>query len=337
MIGTPHCRRGPRDGTMMRASRDAVREPIPGQAIDPIEPTDQLTDDHCIDGPARAGRAEVRHGRGHGHDRTGVPRPEAIPARDASGRDRRPDWHGTRVRRPWRLPTELETEKPAGAVIRRLVLGSALMLFLELALIRWLGANVVHLSYFSNFVLLGSFLGIGLGFLISRKRWSVLPFTPVILALLVIFVFLEPVTIDRAGDEVIYFTSLSTQGPPAWLVLPIIFLLVAAVLAGPAEVVGRCFAHLRPLTAYRWDLVGSLIGIGVVHPAVVRPRPVGDLGHRRDDLLRGADRRLAALPRRGRGPGDDRGADGRVARRRHLAGRRTTRCSPRTGSSAAPR
>src|SRR5664279_1148390 len=169
---------------------------------------------------------------------------------------------GTRVRRPWRLPTELETDKPAGALVLRLVLGSALMLFLELALIRWLGANVVHLSYFSNFVLLGSFLGIGLGFLISRKRWSVLPFTPVILALLVIFVFLEPVTIDRAGDEVIYFTSLSTQGPPAWLVLPIIFLLVAAVLAGPAEVVGRCFGHLRPLTAYRWDLVGSLIGIG---------------------------------------------------------------------------
>ena len=57
-------------------------------------------------------------------------------------------------------------------MVRRLVLGSALMLFLELALIRWLGANVVHLSYFSNFVLLGSFLGIGLGFLISRRRWS---------------------------------------------------------------------------------------------------------------------------------------------------------------------
>ena len=60
--------------------------------------------------------------------------------------------------------------------------------------------------------------------------------------MLVIGTFLEPVTIDRAGDEIIYFTSLSTQGPPAWLVLPIIFVLVAAVLAGPAEVVGRCFA-----------------------------------------------------------------------------------------------
>lgn len=170
---------------------------------------------------------------------------------------------GSSGRRSWRMPADAVAEKPDGAVVRRLILGSALMLFLELALIRWLGANVVHLSYFSNFVLLGSFLGIGLGFLISKRGWSVLPAAPVILAGLVIATFLFPVTIDRAGDEVIYFTSLSTTGPPIWLVLPLIFILVAACLAGPAEVVGRCFAHLRPLTAYRWDLVGSLLGIGL--------------------------------------------------------------------------
>ncbi|HOC13586.1 MAG TPA: spermidine synthase [Propionicimonas sp.] len=168
----------------------------------------------------------------------------------------------SRPRRSWRLPADREPERPDYAVVRRLILGSALMLFLELALIRWLGSNVVHLSYFTNFVLLGSFLGIGLGFLIARYTWSVLPATPVILAVLVIATFLFPVTIDRAGDQIIYFTSLSTTGPPAWLVLPLIFILVATVLAGPAEVVGRCFARLRPLTAYRWDLVGSLIGIG---------------------------------------------------------------------------
>ena len=147
--------------------------------------------------------------------------------------------------------------------VARLVLGSCLMLFLELALIRWLGANVVHLSYFTNFVLLGSFLGIGLGFLIARESWSVLPWSPVLLALLVVGVRVFPVSIDRAGTDVIYFTSLRTTGPPAWLVLPIIFLLTAAVLAGPAEVVGRCFAELEPLTAYRWDLIGSLAGIGL--------------------------------------------------------------------------
>ena len=44
----------------------------------------------------------------------------------------------------------------------RLILLSFLMFFVELALIRWLGSNVIYLSYFSNFVLLGSFLGIGI-------------------------------------------------------------------------------------------------------------------------------------------------------------------------------
>lgn len=143
----------------------------------------------------------------------------------------------------------------------RLWLGSSLMLFLELALIRWLGANIVHLSYFSNFVLLGSFLGIGAGFLISRKSWSVLGISPILLAVVVTAVLLFPVTINREGGDIIYFTSLGTSGPPSWLALPLVFISTAAILAGPAEAVGRCFGQLDNLIAYRWDLIGSLTGI----------------------------------------------------------------------------
>jgi SAM-dependent methyltransferase len=144
---------------------------------------------------------------------------------------------------------------------RRLLLASALMLFLELALIRWLGANVVHLSYFTNFVLLGSFLGIGLGFLLSRTAHSALRWSPLVLATLVALVLLVPVRINRASDQIIYFTATDPTGPPAWVTLPLIFAAVAAALLGPAEVVGRCFAELPPLDAYRLDLVGSLTGI----------------------------------------------------------------------------
>jgi SAM-dependent methyltransferase len=154
----------------------------------------------------------------------------------------------------------IETGEDRGAIIR-LLLSSSLMLFLELALIRWLGANVVHLSYFSNFVLLGSFLGIGAGFLISRKSWTIWPASLPLLTALVVAVTAFPVTIERSGSDVIYFTSLGVSGPPAWLALPVVFILVALILAGPAEVVGRCFARLTPLTAYRFDLIGSLIGI----------------------------------------------------------------------------
>ena len=105
----------------------------------------------------------------------------------------------------------------------------------------------MHLSYFSNFVLLGSFLGIGLGFLISRKRWSVLPFTPVILALLVIFVLLDPVTVrpGRQRGHLLHLAEHPAVRRPGWCCRSI-FVLVAAVLAGPAEVVGRCFAQLAP-------------------------------------------------------------------------------------------
>ena len=145
----------------------------------------------------------------------------------------------------------------------QLVGASALMLFIELVLIRWLGANVVHLSYFSNFVLLGSFLGIGAGFLISRKTWSIWPISLPLLTILVIGVLRFPITIERTGSDMIYFTSLAVSGPPPWLTLPVLFVIAAFILAGPAEIVGRCFAKLSPLTAYRYDLIGSLLGISV--------------------------------------------------------------------------
>jgi len=139
------------------------------------------------------------------------------------------------------------------------------MLFLELALIRWLGANIVHLSYFSNFVLMGSFLGIGLGFLRAaapgRAARPTPLYSPVILLGLIAFVSAYPVTINRDSSQLIFFTSVGTNGPSIGLVLPAVFLAVAAVMAGPGELVGACFNELDRLEGYRLDLVGSLLGI----------------------------------------------------------------------------
>jgi SAM-dependent methyltransferase len=158
-----------------------------------------------------------------------------------------------------------ESTTPAGSGLRsprvRLLLSSALMLFLELALIRWTASNIIHLGYFSNFVLLGSFLGVGVGFLRAGRGNRDPLYFPVILALLVLFVLKYPVTVDRKGSDLIFFTSLHTTGPPPWVVLPLVFVGVAAIMAGPGELVGRCFAQLPRLDAYRLDLLGSLIGI----------------------------------------------------------------------------
>ena len=121
----------------------------------------------------------------------------------------------------------------------RLILLSFLMLFVELALIRWTGSNVIYLSYFSNFVLLGSFLGIGLGFLRGDRRPDLWPFAPVALGALVAFVRFFPVEINSGGGEFIYFGELRTSGPPRQLVLAVVFIVVAAVMACIAQGVAR--------------------------------------------------------------------------------------------------
>ena len=53
----------------------------------------------------------------------------------------------------------------------RLFLTSGTLLFVELLLIRWIPANVRYLGFFSNFLLMASFLGIGVGILLGRKGW----------------------------------------------------------------------------------------------------------------------------------------------------------------------
>src|SRR5688572_24363853 len=143
----------------------------------------------------------------------------------------------------------------------RLILLSFLMLFVELALIRWMGSRVVYLSYFSNFVLLGSFLGIGVGFLRANARVNLFPWAPFALAILVTFVGAFQVQINRTGSELIYFGTLEPTGLPIWVTLPVVFVLAATVMAMIAEGVARTFAKFEPLEAYRLDITGSIAGI----------------------------------------------------------------------------
>ncbi len=143
----------------------------------------------------------------------------------------------------------------------RLALLSFLILFLELALIRWTGSNIVYLSYFSNFVLLGSFLGIGLGFLRSNDKPDLLPFAPLLLAALVAVVLVFPVQVDRSGSEVLYFGGENEGALPIWVMLPVIFVAVSALMAMLADGASRSFALLESLDAYRTDILGSLAGI----------------------------------------------------------------------------
>ena len=142
----------------------------------------------------------------------------------------------------------------------RLIVASALMLFVQLALIRWTGANLVHLSYFSNLILLASFLGIGLGFLRSRTSNDLGRYVPIGLLILVAFIMVFPARIEGSSTDLIFFTEVRPTGLPTWVSLPLVFIVIAITMTGFGEITGRAFREFKALDAYRWDIIGSILG-----------------------------------------------------------------------------
>ena len=138
------------------------------------------------------------------------------------------------------------------------------MLFVELALIRGTVAAVVYLSFFTNLVLLASFLGIGLGFLRAHGDRDHLAWAPLLLVGLLAFLLVFPVKIGPAVDRTPQLLGLGhMHALPEWLSVSVIFLGVVAVMAAIAERVGRLFSGFAPLEAYRLDILGSISGIVV--------------------------------------------------------------------------
>lgn len=153
--------------------------------------------------------------------------------------------------------TDAGDREVASGSWRQLLLLSCLMLFLELALIRLVSAQVVYVRYFTNFVLLASFLGIGLGFLRSTKGRDHFLSLPLLLLFTITFVVLFPVEQQRGSTWGLF----GLPALPDWVTLPIVFVLVTSVMMASAAGVARVFGTFRPLDAYRLDILGSILGI----------------------------------------------------------------------------
>src|SRR5438874_9518544 len=108
---------------------------------------------------------------------------------------------------------------PIATLRADLVIRSALLLFVELWIIRWTGSYVVYLSYFENFLLLASFLGIGIGFLRAGHARDLSRWAPVALAVYVSVVLLFPVEIHRTTGGLVFDSRFVTL--PEWVILPI--------------------------------------------------------------------------------------------------------------------
>ena len=148
----------------------------------------------------------------------------------------------------------------------RVFLASFLVLFLEVALIRWMPAYIRLLAYFSNFILLACFLGIGVGALLASSRWRLFTWFPVLQAVVIgaVYFFRLEVKVPTSGS--IYFTS-GTSEPivtvESTMLLPLIFVIVAALFATLAQRMGREMATMPPLRGYTSNLFGSLAGVAL--------------------------------------------------------------------------
>lgn len=161
-------------------------------------------------------------------------------------------------------------------LVVQLVGASFLALFQELALIRWLPGQVRALAYFPNLVLLGAFLGLGLGAMLSRRR-PVVWLWPASLTVLALAAWgASRVAFSQNNpSEHLWLLYFDLHDPPVFedLRLPIIvaFALVATSFVTLGQVIGgrlQSFRALeRPLAGYTLDLAGSLAGV-VVFAAV---------------------------------------------------------------------
>src|SRR3954453_11239672 len=145
-----------------------------------------------------------------------------------------------------------------------LFLSSFLVLFLETAFIRWLPAYVRLLAYFSNFILLASFLGIGVGCLLAKRRRDLFVWFPLVQFAVILAVDRLRLEVALPSTSTIYFSS-GTTAPvvpvESTLLLPLLFVSVAVLFVTVAHRMGRGLSGRPPLRAYVINLLGSLAGV----------------------------------------------------------------------------
>jgi len=173
------------------------------------------------------------------------------------------------------------TAAPLGA--RRqgfnLFLVGFLVLFLELACIRWFAAHVIFLQFFTNVVLIACFLGMSCGCLAARQRRDWLDHFPALalaavvaaLAMHVLYQRWSAVAIDvgnQASAQEVFFGTEYRNPDVAQFAVPIeliaagFFVLIALLFVGLGQVLGRAFdAYPDRVRGYTLNIGGSLAGI----------------------------------------------------------------------------
>lgn len=162
---------------------------------------------------------------------------------------------------------------------RNLFIVGFLVLFLELACIRWFAAYVVFLQFFTNIALLASFLGMSCGCLAARRQQDWLGYFPLIalaailtaLATFSAFHHWSSLAVDVGGQrspQEVFFGTEYRDPDVAKFVVPIeaiagvFFIFIALMFVGLGQVLGRAFdAYPNRVLGYTLNIGGSLAGI----------------------------------------------------------------------------
>lgn len=144
----------------------------------------------------------------------------------------------------------------------RLFLISFLILYFELAAIRFIPSQIRYVGFFSNIILLASFVGIGLGTIFWQK--IKIPSFSMPVGFLFFELVIGALKYDLlvSSDQTIFFNTGFGRfaGEPTFL-LPLIFFCVVAVIILPAKILGGLFNEFKPLKAYSINIAGSILGI----------------------------------------------------------------------------
>jgi len=159
-----------------------------------------------------------------------------------------------------------------------LILISSVILFLELACIRWFPAHVLYLTFFTNVVLLASFLGMSVGCLAANRKQNYLRWTPLLLVIALAVAhmlesssnsFMKYVDVgNQTSPQQVYFGTeyhtqdLSRFAIPVELICGFFFLVIALSFIGPGQELGRALKRWpNRIQAYTLNIVGSIAGI----------------------------------------------------------------------------
>ena len=153
-----------------------------------------------------------------------------------------------------------------------ILLASGLGLYIELLIIRWHASCFTLFAHFKNISLISCFLGLGIGYTMGRRRPLTTPLLLPALAIQIIsfqvlkdskiqYLLLNPIK-EQSAHGLVPISS-SNQSYIIYGFLIIIFLFNMLTLIPLGQLASRIMLRRSPLVAYGWNLMGSLVGIGL--------------------------------------------------------------------------